>query len=1174
VLTRALALLLFVPLGARAAAGTLIEPERLTVGAGDQLLSVLDPAGERMFYVSNENAVTELFAVDLNTRAPQRLFDEAANATWPRVSPDGKTLLYLSFRSAATGELCFRDLTPQTLSVSDRRCISLGGRTAMHALWEPLGKSKSVLVLSRQGLGGAIDVRRFLLGGADDQPGELLFARDLSSPALSPDGRYLLYAPVARQTPTAQPQAQPRKRMLGLVRIGDKAYAEEQVTFALPGFPGFPAFSADGKYVYFVQYLNDTNHDGVVDANDRGVLFRVPFDGHIDGARAEQLTSAEWDCTYPFPGKERLAATCLDGGSLTVYSLPPGGAIPQGWDAERVKAELVNNAGPWAKLLLYERLLELDPKPLQRAQYLKAIIELHVQMREHQSTGFFSGELEKLSAASGFHEDEGLAQVMHELARHRAAAATLGEGASITAFTAAERARVTKLEALQASKLAPVSALAALVISEIVDGFGERGRALSLLAQVHPEAMQEPMVLHLYGVRARTLFEALCDRERLLAVDLALAEHPGLEQSDKLAYAEDYLRDLLHGRTAAEKTALLAQSKLPEASNAAFVVEGERALQGLSPANEMEVETRVFALFDKTESFERRQVLVRAAVLRATKTSAETLWYDVAAKWAAYVGKVRPGLKSSEELYRKIALERAYTEWAAGSLPEAREHFAAVVAQTGSLEAVADEIDVSLQAQHAQQTKASSAAIQAEYQATYKPDSPVLLFALAQLGARKLAEEANNDEVAKVAQEGKQRLLTALHSLPNNVPIHYLWAYLRHEEYLRTGDKGIALRANSHYLTAVDLAGDQPRYLAAALASLGFLHARLGNHSMAASFFERREKFPFASTLSELSICLGHARSLLHSDHESEAAALADKCVALIDTNASLALGDKDASLARFLPFALDHAGLYHADAGEPAKALAAYERLAAMVDQAPPADPVARRNQFVVAMGRASAHLALKQYRESIAALDRAEALFAMPGGLSLLQQTYARKSSSGAFTDVQQREDHEVLLSGLRARALTALGDYKGAEAQSGRRLVILEARTKRDGANAEGDDDRKLSGLAEANLAVDRFQAGDMAGAVKHVEAGLVAADELGARTATPTHSIALTLLREYADLHFEGHVPLAQLKMDLPGRLAKVYGVLTDRPEPRWREMRERYRVYLERLIMEGVQLSLP
>jgi hypothetical protein len=1134
VLTRALALLLLVPLAARAAAGTLIEPERLTAGAADQLLAVLDPAGERMFYVSNENAVTELFAVDLNTRAPQRLFDEAANATWPRVSPDGKKLLYLSFRSAATGELCFRDLAPHSLEVS-------------------------VLVLSREGLGGATDVRRFSLDGADDQPGELLFARDLSSPALSPDGRYLLYAPVARQTPLAPPQAQPHKRMLGLVRLDDKAYAEEQVTFALPGFPGFPAFSADGKYVYFVQYLNDTNHDGLVDANDRGVLFRVPFDGHIDGARAEQLTSAESDCTYPFPGKERLVATCLNGGSLTIFSLPPGGAIPQGWSAEQVKAELVNNAAPWEKLLLYERLLELDPKPAERAQHLKRIIELHVQMREHQSTGFYSNELEKLSAASGFQEDEGLAQVMHELARHRAAAATLGEGASITAFAAAERARVTKLMALQASKLAPVSALAALVISEIVDGFGERGRALSLLAQAHPEATQEPMVLHLYGARARALFEALCDRERLLAMDLALAEHPGLEESDKLSWAEDYLRDLLHGRTAAEKTALLVQSTLPEASNAAFVVEGERALQGLSPANQAEVETRVVALFDKTESFERRQVLVRAAVRRATKTDAETLWYDVAAKWAAYVSKARPGLKSSEELYRKIALERAYTEWAAGSLPEAREHFAAVVAHTGSLEAVADEIDVSLQA------RKSSAEIQAEYQATYKLDSPVMLFALAQLGGRKLAGEANNDEVAREGEEGKQRLLTALHSLPNNVAIHYLWAYLRHEEYLRTGDKGIALRANSHYLIAVDLAREEPRFLAPALASLGFLHARLGNHSMAANFFERREKLPFASTSSELSICLGHARSLLHADHESEAAALADKCVALID---------QDASLARFLPFALDHAGLYHADAGEPGKALAAYERLAATVDQVPPADPVTRRNQFVVAMGRASAHLALKQYRESIAALDRAEALFAMPGGLSLLQATYARKSSSGAFTDAQQREDHEVLLSGLRARALTALGDYKGAEAQSERRLVVLERRTKRDGASAEGDDDRKLSGLAEANLAVDRFQAGDMAGAVKHVEAGLVAADELGARTATPTHSIALTLLREYADLHFAGHVPLAQLKMDLPGRLAKVYGVLTDRPEPRWREMRERYRVYLERLIMEGVQVSLP
>ncbi len=35
-------------------------------------------------------------------------FDEGSDVTWPRVSPDGKALLYISFREQASGQLCVR----------------------------------------------------------------------------------------------------------------------------------------------------------------------------------------------------------------------------------------------------------------------------------------------------------------------------------------------------------------------------------------------------------------------------------------------------------------------------------------------------------------------------------------------------------------------------------------------------------------------------------------------------------------------------------------------------------------------------------------------------------------------------------------------------------------------------------------------------------------------------------------------------------------------------------------------------------------------------------------------------------------------------------------------------------------------------------------------------------
>ncbi|MEI9947777.1 MAG: hypothetical protein WDO74_02080 [Pseudomonadota bacterium] len=51
--------------------------------------------------------------------------------TWPRISPDGKALLYVSFREQATGELCVRNL-PEG---DGRRCLT-GSGAALQAEWD------------------------------------------------------------------------------------------------------------------------------------------------------------------------------------------------------------------------------------------------------------------------------------------------------------------------------------------------------------------------------------------------------------------------------------------------------------------------------------------------------------------------------------------------------------------------------------------------------------------------------------------------------------------------------------------------------------------------------------------------------------------------------------------------------------------------------------------------------------------------------------------------------------------------------------------------------------------------------------------------------------------------------------------------------------------------------
>src|SRR5688500_9637878 len=89
--------------------GGLSRLSRLTVGVGERFLGQLAPDGNTLIFVSNRNIATEIFVQGLEQGRERRLFDEGADVPWPRVSPDGKRLLYISFRNPASGQLCVRE---------------------------------------------------------------------------------------------------------------------------------------------------------------------------------------------------------------------------------------------------------------------------------------------------------------------------------------------------------------------------------------------------------------------------------------------------------------------------------------------------------------------------------------------------------------------------------------------------------------------------------------------------------------------------------------------------------------------------------------------------------------------------------------------------------------------------------------------------------------------------------------------------------------------------------------------------------------------------------------------------------------------------------------------------------------------------------------------------------
>ena len=150
-------------------------PQRLTVGVADDLLGQLGPDGKMLYFVSNRDTTSELFAQSLVDGHAWQLFDDGADVTWPRVSPDGRSLLYISFRESASGQLCVRRL-PEG---DGRRCLQ-DSFAALQAEW--IDRDRIALV-SRRSVQGDLRLLEVTTGsqlvGAvtsrseHDQPGGL-----------------------------------------------------------------------------------------------------------------------------------------------------------------------------------------------------------------------------------------------------------------------------------------------------------------------------------------------------------------------------------------------------------------------------------------------------------------------------------------------------------------------------------------------------------------------------------------------------------------------------------------------------------------------------------------------------------------------------------------------------------------------------------------------------------------------------------------------------------------------------------------------------------------------------------------------------------------------------------------------------------------------------------------
>jgi hypothetical protein len=1096
------------------------RPQRLTVGVADDLLGQLGPDGKTLYFVSNRDTTNQIFAQSMVDGRARPLFDDGADVTWPRVSPDGRSLLYISFRESASGQVCVRRL-PEG---DGRRCLQ-DSSAALQAEW--IDHDRLVLV-SRQSIKGDLRVLEVTIGSKlSARP---LLDRNITSPAVSPDGRWLVYVPVARTVQTVGPAfaAHAAQTLEAIPLASASSAAPAKIVLQLPGQTGQPVFSKDGRSLYVVQFFIDTNHDGAVDASDRGVLFRVPISftgGKPVPGPPEQLTETSWNCEYPAPFVDRLIATCSQEASLDVYSLPLDGEVPADWTMPMLVNAIDDADTLVEEQLLTSRRLARETTPTGRRRAMLALAMVHLEREEFRAAEYYAEQLNMLRDEA----TAGISLPLRMLVEQRRAERRREQGRLMEGFGREAHERLDKLRPDTAES--PMAEdLTHLARSEIFDSLGDKAKARSELEAVTVDETTPAPIVEAYYQQADAFYRQLDDRDALIAVCRSLSANGALRPDEQLHYARAAVRAMVRGLPYADADARLARERAGATardSELVFAIDLARDVLSIRDSHAPEaVGHALLALYVAQTRPGRRRVLIVDAVQRADDVDADDVLDALVQRDIQDVKRGTHERGETEDVYERLILARAYERAAAKHYDYARDDFDAVAEQTGSFEAVVGAIDMRLKMGEA------PAAIEARYDKRGTPPARAR-FAKAYLIARQLPK-LEGEAHAKAAAAALAALDASWLELQEERIPQALFGALLHEEYLQTGDLGTAERANVHYLIALELVGDNARFRAMILGELGLLHTDVGNYRIALGYLLERDKLPYSDNSEGLDVLLSKAQALLHVGRDAEAAAAGDAALAMIARNPAL---------APYRLLALDWAAVDNLSAGHFARALALYDQEIPLLDAS--RAPVAERNRMVARVSRAAAAVGANEPSRALADLDYVDKCLDDPRTAAALQWPHATADNVARA--------YRLIASGLRANASRELGRLD-AEAQAiGARRAILEQQL---GETNRMEIEREQL-LAEAQLALNASQRHDAAAAGNWLRRALVRADDLRSRANGVSDKEQLDVLWLAAELTVSiGRTLVA----DLPKRIEAASAEMAARREPSLRSYQRWFEIY--------------
>jgi len=837
-----------------------IPLSNITVGPWDNFEATINSDDSFIYYTRDQNQVSNIYRQNLETFDNEQFIGKDGDAKQPVLNDRGDNLAITYFQYDAQGDVCLVKLPEKSIE-----CITDSKTVDESPFWVD---SNNLGFISRETAQLNWMLRIYNL---QSKVTKTIYQGLVSAPAASPNGRYILFSESGENN------------QIGLNIYDRQTQKLKAATaFDMPGISGYSYFSRDGEYLYFNHYLNDTDGDQKINANDHSVVFRVPFKKWLDSTERflpEQLTSVEYNCKFPALSKQFLYVTCAFKGSLDVYRLPVSGSVPEHWD-EKALTEAHLAARSYEERLLLLNAMRYRFKQ-NSTEMLERILSDHLNLHEYTASSYFVASLAQQYQSNNNEKMSAFYQALAVLLEVRAAKRNVAEG-----IVTARYKRMVENKRLAMNSIKSWPSLSNLINAYMEYELEHEGQALMYLDQVNLSGKLLPLERYLAFELYQRILES-SNPQRLLTLYPVMFNHADMPLEAKLFSAINYLKLLSQLENENRRISLLqSQTKQTADARLAELFNAEILSLQISQSDDDKQQIKLYKSLAKLLKNNKTDLLVRKALhTRAIQILGENEQFKymelLSRHWLVTTHVSEMEFVNVAEQYSVITMDKAYGMMADGELANAFNTFYSAIRQTNELEAHYQYLLLGLNPALNNLENMRKAYALLEKQ-NLLGVAKIYVEALEKL----LELEAKEDIKAAAYDDSLKKLQVMPLGKINPAMRELLMAYIYHKQLRLTQEgysynKSMYKKAHHHYMLAMDYAIGNTRIAATVWENIGWLHFDVRQYALAASFFQRRLQLAFKNEDSRLNVLWIYARALFYNNQMDEASEQAEQALTL-----------------------------------------------------------------------------------------------------------------------------------------------------------------------------------------------------------------------------------------------------------------------------------------------------